>query len=62
MHSNISNKMVKEQIKNNKKHYICEECNFAYKEKSLAEKCEAYCKEHHQCSLEITKHAIQEIK
>ncbi|MBI2107466.1 hypothetical protein HYT57_05770 [Candidatus Woesearchaeota archaeon] len=50
--------MVKEQIKNNKKHFICEECKFAYKEEEWAKKCEEWCKKHHSCNIEITKHAI----
>ena len=45
--------------KDKKGDYICKECDFAYKEKQWAEKCEAYCKKHPSCSLEITKHAIK---
>jgi len=59
MHLNILNKMVKEIIKNKKKYYICKECNFVYKEKILAQKCEEYCKKHHSCNLEITEHATK---
>lgn len=51
--------MVKEIIKNNKTYYICEGCGFVYKNKKLAEECEAYCKEHNSCNLEITQHAIK---
>ena len=44
-----------------KKHsFICPECNFAYKEKEWMEKCEKWCKEHHSCNIEITKHAVQQ--
>lgn len=50
--------MVKEKTKNNKRYYICEECNFAYKDRKTAEKCEAYCKKHHSCSIDITKYAV----
>jgi len=50
--------MVKEKIKNSKKNFICEECGFAYKEKEWVEKCEKWCKEHHSCNIEITKHAL----
>ncbi len=32
---------------------------FEHKEKEWAEKCEAFCKEHHQCSIEITAHAVK---
>ncbi len=35
----------------------CDICGFHYKEKEWAEKCEAWCKEHHSCNLEITEHA-----
>lgn len=50
--------MVKPINKNNEELWVCEECNFAYKEKELAQKCEDFCKERHQCSLEITKYAV----
>lgn len=39
--------------------FKCPECGLKYKEKEWVEKCEAWCKEHHSCSLEITKHAIK---
>ena len=42
--------------------YRCKECGFAYKEKELAKECEDFCKKHHQCSLEITRHAVQSTK
>lgn len=38
--------------------YKCPECGLEYKEKEWAEKCEAWCKKHKSCNLEITKHAI----
>lgn len=50
--------MVKEEIKNNKKYFICEECGFTYKEKEWADKCQYWCKEKHSCNLEITKHRV----
>lgn len=40
--------------------YQCKECKLFYKDKNLAEKCYRYCKTHHACSLEITKHAIKQ--
>ena len=49
----VQSKMVKE-IEGK---YICEECKLSYKDKSWAEKCEAWCKEHHRCNIEITSHA-----
>ncbi|MBI2128873.1 hypothetical protein HYU07_01405 [Candidatus Woesearchaeota archaeon] len=51
--------MVKQEIKSDKELFICEECNFAYKDKKWAEKCQKWCKEHHSCNIEITKHAVQ---
>jgi len=51
--------MVKEIKKENKTFYVCEECEFAYLDKELAEKCEVWCKERHSCNMEITKHAVK---
>jgi hypothetical protein len=51
--------MVKEAKKEGEAFYICEECDFAYKEKTWAEKCERFCSKHHACSLEITSHAVK---
>jgi len=50
--------MVKRVIKEDRELCRCEECGFEYKEKELAEKCEAWCKEHQSCNIEITKHAF----
>ena len=36
--------------------YQCEECGFQYADKEWAEKCEAWCKEHSSCNIEITAH------
>lgn len=54
--------MVKEINQNNEIIYQCEECKFEYKEKVWAEKCEAWCKEHKSCNIEITNHAIKKQK
>lgn len=40
--------------------YKCPECGLYYKEKEWAEKCEAWCKEHNSCNLDIISHAIQD--
>ena len=40
-----------------KKLYQCEECGFHYENKEWAEKCEAWCREHKSCNLEIVSHA-----
>ena len=42
-----------------KDHYTCPQCRFVYRDENLAKKCELWCKEHHTCNLEITKHAIK---
>jgi len=42
--------------KNDKVWYQCEECGFFYADKTWAEKCEAWCKKHHSCNLEIIEH------
>lgn len=42
--------------------YTCGECGLSYKEKELVRKCEAWCKEHNSCNLEITKYAINKKK
>ncbi len=50
--------------------YQCEECGFHYEDNSTllitgkkqAEKCEAWCKEHKSCNIEITASAIENKK
>jgi hypothetical protein len=42
--------------------FVCPECGFSYKDAEWAKKCAAWCKEHHSCNLEITKHAVEQIK
>ena len=51
-------RITKEEFKNSKKYFICEECGFAYNEKDWADKCENWCKEHKSCNIDITKHAV----
>lgn len=52
-------KISEESINQLKKTYRCPECGFEYKEKKWAKKCEAWCREHKSCNLEITKHAVK---
>jgi len=40
-----------------KEYYQCKECKLIYEDKSMAEKCETWCKENKSCNLEITKYA-----
>jgi uncharacterized paraquat-inducible protein A len=39
-------------------YYKCEECNMLYTTSDMAKKCEAWCKKHGTCNVEITKHAV----
>ncbi len=48
---------MEEEIKNNQNLYQCRECGFHYKDKAAAEKCEAWCKEHKTCNIEIIREA-----
>jgi len=50
--------MVKTLNENNKTLYQCEICGYRYEERAWAEKCEAWCKEHHSCNLEIIAHGM----
>lgn len=40
----------------------CRECGFHYEDRAQAEKCEAWCKEHKSCNIEITASAIENKK
>lgn len=52
--------MVQEIQKNNETLYACQECGFKYRELEIAQKCEAWCKEHQSCNIEITKYAVEQ--
>ena len=54
--------MAREETKEDKTYYRCEECGLLYYDKETAEKCQAWCFEHTSCNLEITKHAVKEEK
>ncbi|MBI2627442.1 hypothetical protein HYW72_00770 [Candidatus Nomurabacteria bacterium] len=45
--------------KTEEKLHPCSECGLFYKEKEWAERCEAWCKEHQSCNLDIISHAIK---
>lgn len=51
--------MVKIIQQNNQDVYQCEECGLKYGNKETAEKCQAWCKEHKSCNLEIIKNAME---
>tara|TARA_B100001971_G_scaffold138572_1_gene128034 strand:+ start:294 stop:437 length:144 start_codon:yes stop_codon:yes gene_type:complete len=42
--------------------FQCQECGLKYRDKEIAEKCQAWCKEHNSCNLEIIKDAVEEDK
>ncbi len=54
--------MVKVVQKENKELYQCEECGFHYEDRAWAEKCEAWCREHKSCNIEITAYAEENKK
>ncbi len=41
-------------------YHQCGECKLIYAKKAIAEQCEAWCKEHKTCNIEIIKHAIDQ--
>lgn len=51
--------MIKISKQNGKKLYQCRECGFHYEDRAQAEKCEAWCKDHKSCNIEITASAIE---
>tara|TARA_B100000745_G_C19939007_1_gene316482 strand:- start:404 stop:568 length:165 start_codon:yes stop_codon:yes gene_type:complete len=48
---------VREIQENNIALYQCEECELKYRDAEFATKCEAWCKEHKSCNLDIISHA-----
>lgn len=42
--------------------YQCPECGFHYQDEALAKKCQAWCKEHKSCNIEITARAEESKK
>ena len=45
-----------------KKLFQCSVCGLHYETEETAKKCEAYCKEHNGCSLDITKLSMERTK
>ena len=50
--------MVRERSENGERFYVCEECSLRYRDKETAERCEAWCRKHGSCNLEIIKYAV----
>lgn len=42
------------------KTYRCPECGLHYADEKIAKRCEAWCKEHKSCNLDIIKYAVKE--
>ena len=38
--------------------FLCKECGLGYGDRATAEACEAYCRSHQSCSMEITAKAV----
>jgi len=51
--------MTKDKKQHSVKIYQCGECGLSYEDKEISEKCQAWCKEHKSCNLEIIKHSIK---
>lgn len=48
-------------IKNqNQEMYQCEECGLKYEIKENAERCQAWCKEHKNCNLDLIQYAAKD--
>lgn len=39
--------------------YQCPECGLHYEDQEIAKRCEAFCKEHKACNLEITQYSVE---
>lgn len=44
------------------KAHKCPKCGLHYEDEAIAKQCEAFCKEHNSCSLEITKLSVERTK
>lgn len=62
--SKVTNEEVEKIVssKENSGLYKCTECGFHYVDREWAEKCEAWCREHKSCNIEITAHAEENKK
>ncbi len=38
--------------------FLCEECGLGYASETTAQECEAFCKAHNACSVQITRAAV----
>ncbi len=58
----ITNQSEYNMIMADKVLYRCPECGLHYEDEQIAKQCEAYCKEHQGCSMEITKLSVERSK
>jgi hypothetical protein len=42
--------------------YLCPECGLHYEDEKIAKQCEAFCREQHGCSMEITELSVERSK
>lgn len=54
--------MVRTVQQDSKTLYQCEECSLHYEDKEKAGQCEAWCREHKSCNLEIIQYAEESKK
>jgi len=50
--------MVKKIAKKGRECFQCSECKLMYKDRKLAAKCEAWCRKHKSCNIDIIRHSI----
>jgi hypothetical protein len=50
--------MVKEKRINDEILFLCEVCGLGYRNREIAEECEAWCRKTGTCSIEITRKAV----
>lgn len=51
--------MVKEAMYKGEKVFVCELCDFKYREKKWAKACEDWEKVHKSCNVNVIKHAVK---
>lgn len=52
--------MVRAVIQKKHEIYACEECGLIYAIQEIAKKCEAWCRAHKSCNLDIIKNVLPE--
>lgn len=52
--------MVNIVSRREKELYQCGECGLQYERRKIAEQCQAWCKEHMSCNLDLIQYAVKE--